>query len=94
MHKKAKKRGFDVDQYNNLRRQVADVEYDLQRLRDPLYLRVSPTVYGTSSVSKLGSSSSSSVTPSKFSPNLPTSKKTLLSSAGDIIESATKIFKK
>lgn len=98
MHKKAKKKGFDVDQYNNLRRQVAEVEYDLQRLRDPLYLRVSPTIYGTSSVSKLASSSSlasSFARSSQFSPNLPASKKSsLLSSASEIIVSAAKKFKK
>lgn len=43
MHKKAKKRGFDVDQYNNLKRQLAEVEHDLRRLRDPLYIRYAPT---------------------------------------------------
>lgn len=39
MYKKAKKQGFDIDQYNALRRQLAEVEHDLQRLRDPLYFR-------------------------------------------------------
>lgn len=47
MHKKAKKRGFNVDQYNNLKRQVAEVEYDLRRLRDPLYVRHSPSSAST-----------------------------------------------
>lgn len=43
MHKKAKKKGFNIDQYNNLRRQISEIEHDLKRLRDPLYLRLSPT---------------------------------------------------
>lgn len=39
MYKKAQKQGFDINQYNALRRQLAEVEHDLQRLRDPLYFR-------------------------------------------------------
>lgn len=40
MHKKAKKQGLDLLQYNALRRQIVEVEEDLRRLRDPLYLHV------------------------------------------------------
>lgn len=40
MHKKAKKSGLDLIQYNALKREIADVEEDLRRLRDPLYLHV------------------------------------------------------
>lgn len=43
LHKKAKKKGFNVDLYNQLKREVAEVEHDLRRLRDPLYVRYSPT---------------------------------------------------
>lgn len=39
MYKKAHKQGFDIEHYNALRRQFAEVEHDLQRLRDPLYFR-------------------------------------------------------
>lgn len=39
MYKKAQKQGFDIEQYNILRRQLAEVEHDLRRLRDPLYFR-------------------------------------------------------
>lgn len=41
MHKKAHKQGFDIEQYNTLRRQLTEVEHDLRRLRDPLYFRYS-----------------------------------------------------
>lgn len=40
MHKKAKKHGLDLLQYNSLRRKIVEVEEDLRRLRDPLYLHV------------------------------------------------------
>lgn len=35
-HKKAKRLGVDVHEYNRLRESVAQVENDLRRLRDPL----------------------------------------------------------
>ncbi|XP_055686110.1 calcium uniporter protein, mitochondrial [Lutzomyia longipalpis] len=40
MHKRAKKQGLDLMTYNQLRREIADVEQDLRRLRDPLHLHV------------------------------------------------------
>lgn len=40
MHKKAKKQGLDLLKYNALRRQIVEIEEDLRRLRDPLYLHV------------------------------------------------------
>lgn len=32
-----------MDLYNKLKREAAEVEHDLRRLRDPLYIRYSPT---------------------------------------------------
>ncbi|XP_013114539.1 calcium uniporter protein, mitochondrial isoform X2 [Stomoxys calcitrans] len=44
LYKRAKKRNFDVESYNSLRRQIAEIEYDLRRLRDPLNLQLPPHV--------------------------------------------------
>ncbi|XP_055315156.1 calcium uniporter protein, mitochondrial [Sitodiplosis mosellana] len=43
VHKKAKKKGFDVNRYNALKDEAHKIEKDLQRIRDPLYLRHSPS---------------------------------------------------
>lgn len=43
VHKKAKKRGFDVNRYNQLKDEAHSIENDLRRLHDPLYLRHSPS---------------------------------------------------
>jgi hypothetical protein len=37
LHKSAKKVGLDLEQYNDIKRQVAELEFDLRRLRDPLH---------------------------------------------------------
>lgn len=42
LHKKSKKQGLDINKYNQLKSQIAEIEYDLRRLHDPLYLRMSP----------------------------------------------------
>ncbi len=40
LHKHAKKVNLDVDRYNQLRDSIAQTEYDLKRLRDPLQLQL------------------------------------------------------
>lgn len=47
MYKKAKKQGLEIEKYNKLKQQIADIEYDLRRLHDPLYLRMSPNATNT-----------------------------------------------
>lgn len=37
LHKAAKKTGLDLDQYNEIKREIAEIEHDLRRLNDPLY---------------------------------------------------------
>ncbi|VDI39172.1 Hypothetical predicted protein, partial [Mytilus galloprovincialis] len=40
LHKNAKKSKMSVETYNKLKEEIAKVEYDIKRLRDPLQLRV------------------------------------------------------
>ncbi|XP_055841123.1 calcium uniporter protein, mitochondrial [Episyrphus balteatus] len=47
LHKRAKKKRFDIEEYNSLKRQIADIEYDLRRLRDPLNLQLGQLEKGT-----------------------------------------------
>lgn len=47
-HKKAKKLGMNVAEYNRLQENIAQVENDLKRLRDPLRVHHPPT--GTKSI--------------------------------------------
>lgn len=44
MYKRAKKSKFDVDRYNVLRREIAEIEHDLRRLRDPLTIQLPPHI--------------------------------------------------
>lgn len=43
LHKRANKIGLDVVRYNSLKDEIARIEQDLARLRDPLHLHVPPT---------------------------------------------------
>ncbi|KAL5273855.1 MCU family protein [Megaselia abdita] len=42
VYKSAKIKGLDVEEYNNMKRKIAEVEFDLKRLKDPLYLQLPP----------------------------------------------------
>lgn len=44
MYKRAKKYKFDIEKYNVLRRDIAEIEHDLRRLRDPLTIQLPPNV--------------------------------------------------
>lgn len=37
LHKAAKKGGLNLGEYNDIKREIAEVEHDLRRLNDPLY---------------------------------------------------------
>lgn len=37
MHKNAKKIGINLDEYNDIKREIAEIEYDLRRLNDHLH---------------------------------------------------------
>ncbi|KAG5677553.1 hypothetical protein PVAND_007304 [Polypedilum vanderplanki] len=55
LHKAAKKVGLDLEQYNDIKRQIAELEFDLCRLRDPLYknLPITPPKSKTYSASEI-----------------------------------------
>lgn len=43
LHKSAKKAGLNLHEYNNLKREIAEIENDIRRLRDPLCLHLPAT---------------------------------------------------
>lgn len=49
VHKKAKKTGFDLNQYNMLKQESARIQYLLKKLRNPLKLKLPPNVTATGS---------------------------------------------
>ncbi|XP_055528115.1 calcium uniporter protein, mitochondrial [Wyeomyia smithii] len=40
LHKSARKAGVNIAEYNDIKRQIAEIEHDLRRLRDPLYMHL------------------------------------------------------
>lgn len=54
MHKKAKKAGFKLEEYNRLKAEAAQIENDLRRLRDPLFLRSAPPASTSSPLFTVG----------------------------------------
>lgn len=89
MYKKAQKQGFDIEQYNVLRRQLAEVEHDLQRLRDPLYFRyANATTVGPSSITTKEGKTISALQ------NAATPALTQKSKIATILEAASKKFQK
>jgi len=42
LHKAAQKAGLDLNQYNEIKREITEIEHDLRRLRDPLYKNLPP----------------------------------------------------
>lgn len=93
LHKAAKKAGLDLDQYNDIKRQIAELEFDLSRLRDPLYknLPITPP--------KLKNYSASEIEFSKklkgiLSDQLHGRKSNTLEKITNILESASKRLKK
>lgn len=59
IHKRAKKNSFDIEEYNSKKRQIAEVEFDLKRLRDPLHLQIPPHFKNSLPPPKRGSSTPS-----------------------------------
>lgn len=47
LHKRARKIGLDIDQYNALKDEIARTELDLNRLRDPIQVHLPPRYVST-----------------------------------------------
>lgn len=56
-----------MESYNTLRRQIAEIEYDLRRLRDPLNLQLPPHVDRSQERPPLTPGHHAKVTPSDIS---------------------------
>lgn len=58
LHKAAKKAGLDLNYYNDIKREVAEIEFDLRRLKDPLYkdLNLTPPKSNTFSATEIETS--------------------------------------
>lgn len=94
LHKSAKKVGLDLNQYNDIKREIAEVEHDLRRLNDPLYKNL-PAV-----PPKTPNYSSTEIATSKKLKAILADAKNLKSARGsleritNILEAATKRLKK
>lgn len=94
VHKKAKKKGFDVLKYNQLKEEAHDIENDIRRIRDPLYLRHSPI--SSYKLNPLSKSTNDQLIEMALSTNPAeiTSKKPLTERLASILESTAKKLKK
>lgn len=101
LYKKANKQGLDIGKYNTLKKQIADLEYDLRRLHDPLYLRMSPNA--TNSYTNAGlhakhfiktKSAVDTISELKNLGSTPPAKSKPFAGLSQIFEAATKKLKK
>lgn len=53
MHKKAKKLGLDLNQYNMLKQESARIQYHLKKLRNPLKLKLPPTAVQNATIADI-----------------------------------------
>lgn len=42
IYNSARRKGLDIEEYKELKREITEVEFDLKRLKDPLYLQLPP----------------------------------------------------
>lgn len=88
MHKAAKKANLDLNVYNQTKRQIAEIEYEIRRLRDPLYLHLPAIPPKTDNYSNTEIETSKKY--QKLTAGLP---ETQTSSFNSLIEAARKRFK-
>lgn len=88
-----------MTKYNQIKQQIADLEYDLRRLRDPMYIRMSPTAtngYTTTGLhaKHFGRSKSSPSTATPLVDTIPEKPKPFVGGLSEIIGAAVKKLKK
>lgn len=95
LHKTANKSGLDLNEYNELKREVAEIEQDLRRLHDPLYknLPAFPPKTPNFSQTEIASSKKLKALLSEAK-LLKAGGKASLEKISNILESATKRLKK
>lgn len=99
MHKKAQKAGFRIEEYNRLKAEAAQIENDLRRLRDPLFLRSAPPTSSSSALFRVGQTEKDRLFQTALtSPTVAaldaSSKPTFTQRLANIFQSATKKLKK
>lgn len=100
MHKRAKKAGFQIEEYNRLKAQAAQIENDLKRLRDPLFLRSAPPASTTPGLFPTGQTEKDRLfqtaltSPTVAALDAASSKPTFTQRLATIFQSATKKLKK
>lgn len=87
IHKKAKKTGFDLNQYNMLKQEAARVQYMLKKLRNPLKLKLPPKVTSTTDPGAANAATLGTiVAPTVLSSTSPVTTATKLTPATSVLE--------
>lgn len=94
LHKSAKKLGLDLHQYNDLKREIAEVEHDLRRINDPLYKNLTPSPPKTPNFSQTEIESSKKLKAILADAMHSKGEKGSLAKITNILEAATKRLKK
>lgn len=94
LHKQAKKIGLDLSNYNDIKREIAEVEHDLRRLNDPLYKNLPASPPKTPNFSQTEIESSKKLKAMMSDAAQLKDGKGSLEKISNILEAATKRLKK
>lgn len=94
LHKTAKKLGLDINKYNDIKREIAEIEHDLRRLNDPLYKNLPANPPKTPNFSQTEIESSKKLKEILSDAKQLKGGKGTLEKITNILESATKRLKK
>jgi calcium uniporter protein, mitochondrial len=94
LHKAAKKAGLDLAEYNDVKREIAEVEHDLRRLNDPLYKNLTAFPPKTPNFSQTEIDSAKKLKTVLADAKLLKGEKGSLAKITNILQEATKRLKK